>query len=59
MTIILYRSGLPVEIKRLFHDIMYRLIFINKLFEGTVNAYRRNDDNTLTLVQVIGCGTSS
>ena len=29
-----------------------RLIFVNELVEGTVNAYRRNSDNTLTLVQV-------
>ena len=32
---------------------MCRLIFINELFEGTVNVYRRNSDNTLTLVQVL------
>ena len=31
---------------------MCRLIFVNELVEGTVNAYRRNSDNTLTLVQV-------
>ena len=35
----------------------YRLVFLNELSEGTVNAYRRNGDNTLTLVQVEKCRT--
>ena len=29
-----------------------RLVFLNKLLEGQVNAYMRNRDSTLTLVQV-------
>ena len=32
-----------------------RLVFLNELNEGTVNAYRRNGDNTLTLVWVRMC----
>ena len=31
---------------------IFRLIFVNELMEGRVNAYMRSGDNTLTLVQV-------
>ena len=32
--------------------VLYRFIYLNELAEGQINAYMRNGDNTLTLVQV-------